>query len=240
MAANSPGIEIRRHDSISLEQWAVLRPKLRLSADMAIEIASEYGMELSDRKYANFQAAENPRSPEFAEAITSKTSNYFFSPSYANGRIDIGFVARKMFHELVHQFREEVHPTDVVGETVGDLAATEGLAFNLEYLSVKQGLVRQWNYQFPSLYECVLGMSVGEVSDLYDELAEDIHKPIYDEDMIEKWWSARNRKLGARAIDAVGILAVREQLRQGYVASEIWRLPTLEVLGYDEAYEAAA
>jgi hypothetical protein len=191
-------------------------------------------MELTGRKYAYYHAV-GARYSGFAEAPTNKTSHYFLKPGAINGRIDVGLVAYKTLHELVHKFRGELYATD----TVGELAATEGVAYNIDHLSRKDGFISTWNYSQATIMQCMHKVSRREMSELYDELAKDMYKPIYDDEMLKKWWRPR-REVGVRMIDLVGIAAVKSQLRQGYAAADIWQLPAAAALGYEETYETAA
>lgn len=241
----NPGIEIRwgakdypdegNYRIQNAEQRQRIRPKIASAAQIAIEAVAGYGIGLTSQKYAYLYAA-SPRSKDFMAAITTKTMTICLSPGASWGRIDEGFYAAKIGHELAHQERAVLIPEETVGET----AATEGVAYHLDYLIRTDGRIRTWKYpQTPVVEQIAAGglKLQRELDRLYTALESDFDKSIHDPAM--EHWHRRYRVLGIRAIDLVGIAAVGGQLRAGYDIAELWNTPAIGALGYEPA-EAAA
>lgn len=88
-----PGIEIRWGKSITdPEQRKLLRSKLAGPALWAVSGVEQYGLPLTEQKYAYIHAV-GASDWGFGDAPTSKTMNIYLKPGRARGRIDQGLLA---------------------------------------------------------------------------------------------------------------------------------------------------
>lgn len=233
-----PGIEIRwgSYDNYNEgsfritdpEQREILRPKIQRAVGMAIEGLADYQVALTDRKYLDvYEVVPYYYNGTVASATTSKTMQLYLRPHQMGGHLDIGYMAHSVLHESLHAIRKESMPS----LTVGELGATEGIAYVSEYLFKKK--VPHWRMP-TSIVDHVIALPDHEIATQSEELVK-----IMDEDLYgkkdESWLKPRRRGVMGRfhETEVIGIATVYRQVLAGREISELLRLPAAEVLGLE-------
>jgi hypothetical protein len=238
----SPGIEIRwgSYDNynegtfkiVDPEQRAALRPKLRRAIGMTHEGLEDHDITLTEKKYLDvYRVKPFYRYGSLAATPTSKTMWLFLRPHQLYGHIDVGFMAHSILHEIIHAIRQEKIPVD----TIGEMTATEGLAYVADYLFYERAPIWQYSKYAnrPPVVERVAALPKSDIDRRLERLRGALNEDWSGQEG-EPWMKPRKESVrGMGEVDILGIAAVYRQVKAGREISEMLHLPTSEVLGLD-------
>lgn len=233
-----PGIEIRwgsynndRYGSYKItdtEQRKVLRPKLQQALEMVIRAMPDYSLEINNKKYLDVYRVK-PFYFYTAATSTSKTMQLFLRPHQLYGRLDVGRVSQTLFHEYVHAARME----KIAPKSLGELAATEGIAYVADYFYGKN--TKCWSYNRTPIVEQVMEWPRLAIETQRRNLSKLQHEKAFDPQGNHWLRVGSARQLsGLCGAEVIGINAVYRQVEAGRAIGELLHLPASEILGLEE------
>lgn len=223
----APGIELRWGSGFqNKHERDKMRETLKVATEFAAHGLEKFGISITDSKRLVVHRVPPGESSVFGSATTSKTMHLFLKEKdiARSQRVNDLLRTCTIFHELVHCQRFEFAPLDNMLER----AATEGLAYNAEYLFRSD--LAPW-YRWPGVVRKIGAMATDEIEPIRGSFIEAATKlgSWDDEEAYDNWMGAAYRHRISKG-EIVGIHAVSRQLQAGRTIAELLILPATAIL----------
>lgn len=222
----APGIELRWGGGFEeKESRGAVRGDLKTCSEIAVAGLKRFGLELRDRKYLVAHRLAAGERGVYGYTSASKTLHVNVrekSQEYSPRRKEMA-IAGTLFHELVHCLRLETTPYDNLLE----VAATEGLAYNLEFLFRRE--TSPW-YRWPGVVQKIQAMPKEDIETIRKSFFAIAMNPDSWTDELHREWIGKTYRHKMGKGEIVGIEAVYRQLVAEREIPELMKLPATVLL----------